>query len=246
MSSSLFTELGVQGIDHVAVTTANLEVTMNDFLGLHGARLIRGPGENAVQRVRYAFVLTQEGTTIEVLAPFSDSPILKHVERGGGAYHFCYTVADIDSATALAPTLGARLVVEAARDPAFDGRRVAFFFHPYHGIFELVESSAPSARSESAPTCIQHARKEARVGRLSEDQVHFRMQEVFRSVFRNLADGEIVTATFGQTQEWDSLTHLQLVYQMETEFGLSIPAEKFSELTSFEEFIRFVLRSTEA
>ena len=77
---------------------------------------------------------------VEILSPEKDSPIAGHVKRGGGPYHFCYAVPDMDAAIDAAQQNSAKVVVAPVPDVAFDGRRVAFLFHEAHGIFELVEA----------------------------------------------------------------------------------------------------------
>lgn len=131
-------------VDHIAVTTPHFEETIRDYLALPHARFTRGPGQNGSQNVRYAFVELERGMRVEILGLPSGgrSPIAPHVERGGGAYHLCYAVVDLELSITAAQTAGARLVVPPKPDPAFDGRPVAFLVHPAHGLFELVAAHA--------------------------------------------------------------------------------------------------------
>ncbi|MGL6540776.1 VOC family protein [Aeromonas hydrophila] len=72
-----------------------------------GARLWKGPSVNTAQDVRYAFVQVSGGVTFEILAPLSEkSPIRGHLSRGGGVYHICYAVDDIDIALDIAKKWG--------------------------------------------------------------------------------------------------------------------------------------------
>ena len=140
--SGLFGRLGILGVDHVAVTTSRFERTLADYLSMPGARLDRGPGWNPTQHVDFAFVVLDGGPTVEILGLRADvaSPIEKHVKRGGGAYHVCYVVKDIETALAEIEDAGGLVVTPPTPDVAFNGRRIAFFVHQAHGLVELVEA----------------------------------------------------------------------------------------------------------
>lgn len=241
MTAPLFASLGIVHPDHVAVTTSSLDAALADYLALPGARLMRGPGNNDVQRVRYAFVRLAEGMVIEILEPLAESPIRTHVQRGGGTYHLCHAVLDIVHAAKQARIAGAREVVPPTPDPAFDGRRVAFFHHPLHGLFELVELALAVAAERPPAATPSPSVAASRSGVPSAD-ISERLRRVFRQVFSDLPDAEIESATFGQTRGWDSLTHLQLVGQLEIDFGVTVPADAIGSLTSFARMLEFVGR----
>lgn len=81
---------------------------------------------------------------IEILGPLDDgSPIIGHLERGGGPYHFCFAVHKIDQAVNEAVRAGASVIVAPVADVAFEGRQIAFILHPNHGLIELVQSPEP-------------------------------------------------------------------------------------------------------
>jgi len=113
---------------------------LNEYLSLAGARLLKGPAVNQTQKVKYAFVGLSNGMVIEILSPEQDSPIAGRVKQGGGPYHFCYAVADLDAAVEVAQDHSSMLIAAPKADVAFDGRRVAFLFHAAHGVLELVEA----------------------------------------------------------------------------------------------------------
>jgi catechol 2,3-dioxygenase-like lactoylglutathione lyase family enzyme len=145
LAPGLLARLGVLGVDHVAVTTRRFEDTLADYLSAPGATLAKGPGWNPTQKVDYAFVAMRAGPTVEILGfkEGVDSPIESHVRRGGGAYHFCFVVADIDKALAEVKAARGLVVLKPTPDVAFDGRRIAFFMHRAHGLVELVEAGKP-------------------------------------------------------------------------------------------------------
>ena len=128
----MFAEIGALWVDHVAVTTDRFEETAEHYLSMPQARVLRGPGWNAAQKVYFLFVSFGGDLCIEVLGvpEDGDSPIAEHARAGGGAYHICHAVADIDASVAIAQKLGARLVIAPKADDAYDGRRVAFLCQP--------------------------------------------------------------------------------------------------------------------
>jgi catechol 2,3-dioxygenase-like lactoylglutathione lyase family enzyme len=144
----LLARLGVLGVDHVAVTTRRFEETLADYLSAPGARLERGPGWNPTQKVDFAFVSLSGGLAVEILGLRDGvaSPIEQHARRGGGAYHLCYQVGDLDAAMEVVRAVRGKIVTPPTPDVAFDMRRIAFFMHRAHGLVELVEAApSPSA-----------------------------------------------------------------------------------------------------
>ena len=105
-----------------------------------GSKLLRGPGENIQQKVKYAFIQLSNGSVVEVLSPLTkDSPITRHVINGGGFYHVCFAVDNINNSLQLAKKNGATIIVKPIKDVAFDGRYISFIMHPDHGLIEFVE-----------------------------------------------------------------------------------------------------------
>ena len=88
-----FDQIGVNGVDHIAVTTNSFEDTLASWLSIPGTIITKGPGDNEVKKCRFAFVQTPEGSVVEILSPLDEtSPICSHLSIGGGAYHFCFFV----------------------------------------------------------------------------------------------------------------------------------------------------------
>ena len=90
MEPTLFRQCNIMYIDHLAVTTLDIGKTLADYLGMPGARLVRGPALNPLENVLYAFVQLSEGLVIEILGVREGSPVSRHVSQGGGPYHFCF------------------------------------------------------------------------------------------------------------------------------------------------------------
>jgi len=243
MFNSLFVSCEVLYIDHVAVTTPAFKTTLADYLALPGSRLVKGPKANNVQKVSYAFVRLPDGVIVEILEPMAESPIANHVQRGGGVYHFCFAVPNLGRSVAKAIENGAKLVSPPQPDPAFDGRPVAFLFHSAHGILEFVE--AYPAQSNPAGEVQPVAKESAPIsspGLETLDELDRRLRRVFQSVFPKLAAEQIPQASFNTTSEWDSLMHIQLISQVEVEFGVIVPSEAFGRLLSYSQIFALLLK----
>ena len=44
----------------------------------------------------------------------------------------------------------------------------------------------------------------------------------------------------GNTEQWDSLRHLQIIAGLEEEFGIDIPIDKVAEILSVSDILRYV------
>ncbi|GAD87972.1 hypothetical protein VHA01S_003_00480 [Vibrio halioticoli NBRC 102217] len=228
----MFSALGVIHVDHYAVTTRDLVATLNDFLSIPGSKLLRGPGENPAQQVNYAFVELNGMGVVEILSPLgSESPILNHLQSGGGAYHLCYAVADLDNAIQVAEKdFGAKLVVEPRADGAFDGRRVVFLVHPVHGLFELLEAYPPSIH------CATDVSK-AQQNELKSNSDLF-------GIYRDIVDAsasDFSAINMKDNPEWDSFKHLMFIMEIEKRFEISIPADVMGELNSLQKIDAYLV-----
>ncbi|MGE0700262.1 MAG: VOC family protein [Hyphomicrobiaceae bacterium] len=241
--STFIEQLKPLHVDHVAVTTAKFEDTVRDYLAMPGARIQRGPGFNPSQRVRFAFVRLDAGLVIEVLGlPESgESPIEAHVARGGGAYHICYAVADLEASLARAESAGARMVVPPKPDPAHDGRPVAFLVHPAHGLVELVAAypvefgfAGTGAAKHVDVETLTPARSRARAAPVA---LETDLVAAFKAVLPKLDEAQIRNARLGTTPGWDSLAQIQLTMEVERRLGIRIPMRQIEKLTTFEAFV---------
>jgi acyl carrier protein len=236
----LFRRLGALWIDHVAVTTADLEATCRAYLSMPGGRLLRGPGWNPDQNVHYAFIRFADGPCIEALAPPAegDTPIRAHLERGGGAYHVCYAVEDLDAAMGRVEALGCRVAVPPRPDAAHDGRRVTFLLHPDHGLFELVEAYGSLAAADAAAPAPAAGLERAGPG---GGDVEETLVEAMVQILPSLSSEQARRAAAGHTPGWDSLGHLRLIMEIERRFEIRIPSNRVSELTSYDALRRYLL-----
>ncbi len=77
---------------------------------------------------------------IELIAPLgNDTPIDRVIAKGGGAYHTCYEVENLDAAVEALRSKKCILVGEPVPAVAFANRRIAWLFTPTNQLVELVE-----------------------------------------------------------------------------------------------------------
>ena len=238
----MFSALGIRYVDHFAVTTESLMTTLTDYLSLPGARLINGPGKNTAQDVLFAFVQLAQGSVVEILAPLNEqSPIHSHLKQGGGSYHVCYAVEDLASAIKTATqNFGARLIRPERADDAFYGRKVAFLFHPNHGLFELVEAW-PNGISEINPCNLEKPVS------IKSVVTHYNYAETLLDIFNRTMQTEYTienTLTMDLVPEWDSLKHLLLLMEIERIFEINIPADDLADLDSMDKILKYIQQAT--
>lgn len=248
MKDSLLRKCGVIYMDHLAVTSPIFDQTLEEYLSLDGARLLRGPAINATQKVRYAFVQLREGLTVEILASEKDSPIAHHLRQGGGPYHFCYAVAELESSIATAIEMGAKVILPPTADAAFDGRKIAFLFHGAHGIFEFVEGFPSRQNPIPADNAYERGMKPGETAETSygygdsssQGEHEERLKRLFKRIFPTLEEDDLPSAEIGNVLDWDSLAQIQLVMEIEAEFSINIPPEKIEKLTHYKFILNYL------
>ncbi|MCQ9201517.1 MAG: VOC family protein [Prochlorococcus marinus XMU1425] len=145
-------------IDHIAYIFNEIEDGYKFFANSPGFRVIRGPGVNPTQGVKFLFITVDDISKIEILAPLDNkSPISSRLNNvGPSLYHICYAVNDLNkSINQLTKKFDWVLISAPKKDPAFDGRKVAFLKNSSYGIIELVESKIESF-SQSLPKNISN------------------------------------------------------------------------------------------
>jgi acyl carrier protein len=246
---SFWLKCGVRSIDHYAVTTDDLYRVLHDYLGIPGCELLRGPGTNTCQNVDYAFVKTAQGMVVEILGVKEGSPISEHVKKGGGAYHLCFLVDDLDRAAQTAVANGAMKVVEQRPDDAFDQRRVAFFIHPAHGLFEFLEA-CPSVNEQTQSTPVKADVRQEKLQEqvltsglkseleIASDKLQGQVFSAFKTIFPQIKSiNDALVLQLGTTPDWDSLAQLRLVMAVEQHTGKKFTVDELTQLTSFQAFL---------
>src|SRR3974390_600441 len=84
-------------LHHVAYVTRALEQKAAQLTGLLGFRTAGPAVIDPVQGVRIQFMEMGDGGLLELLEPYGEkSPVQRHLQKGGGLYHLCFEVNDLD------------------------------------------------------------------------------------------------------------------------------------------------------
>jgi acyl carrier protein len=67
-----------------------------------------------------------------------------------------------------------------------------------------------------------------------------RLMQCFRTVFPDLTDAQIPTASQDTVPSWDSVASITLINVIEDEFGITIDLERIAEFNSFEALHRYM------
>ena len=127
---------------HMGVAVEDIFKAMESFAALFGYRLISGPFDDPIQKVRVCFLAaaTTQEPVVELIAPLGDdSPIKRLLAKGGGAYHLCYEVDGIENVIEQYKAKGCLVVSGPVPAVAFEGRRIAWLYTPARQLVELVE-----------------------------------------------------------------------------------------------------------
>ncbi|HLX61606.1 MAG TPA: VOC family protein [Planctomycetota bacterium] len=140
---------------HVGVAVRNIERALAYFVQVLGFRKMSEPVEVPSQGVRVCFVHAGPGFNIELVEGIGeDSPVARVLSQiGGGPYHLCFEVPDLDLAvqrlrdagffrlkrfTAWVPLINAGLTGKQMK-------RFAFMLTPDRQLIELCEGDGESA-----------------------------------------------------------------------------------------------------
>jgi methylmalonyl-CoA/ethylmalonyl-CoA epimerase len=131
---------------HVGLAVASIAKHVEVLEQALDIALLGPPVTDHGQGVTVAFLGAQGATggLIELVEPHGKpSPIDGVLERGGGLYHVCYEVEDIEAAVTRAKKAGSLVIVRPRAAPAFDGRRIAFVRVPDGTVVEFLEAQQP-------------------------------------------------------------------------------------------------------
>lgn len=132
---------------HVGVAVESIDAALGYYTGVFGFEKVAPPIEVPSENVRVCFVRAAPGVMIELVEGLGDdSPVKRSVEAGGGPYHICYEVDDLDAAIRKLRANRCfpfkRFEVQADRT-----RRFAFLLTPDRQVFELCESGDRDSRT---------------------------------------------------------------------------------------------------
>lgn len=127
-------------LHHVGLAVDSIVAHAEHYRRSLGLELTGQIVEDEIQRVRVAFARVGPDTFIELVEPIdADSPIGRMLKTGGGIYHMCYLVADIDAAIARVCAAGGRHISGPSPARAFEGRRIAWVYTPARTLVEFLE-----------------------------------------------------------------------------------------------------------
>jgi methylmalonyl-CoA epimerase len=129
-------------LHHVAYVTRNVDQKAAQLAALLGFRKAGAAVIDTVQGVRIQFMETGDSGLLELLEPHGEkSPVQRHLDKGGGLYHLCFEVDDLDGTLRRLRDTGEAVVVrEPVPAPAIDNRRVAFVVTASRDLIEFVEA----------------------------------------------------------------------------------------------------------
>lgn len=127
-------------IHHVGIAAKDIERQSKHYQRILGLKLVTGFIVDEVHKVKVAFAGLDDGVLLEFVEPIGpDSPVSRIVERGGGLYHVCYMVSEIDRAVHHARDAGALVISQPQPAKAFPGKRIAFIYMPDRSLIEFLE-----------------------------------------------------------------------------------------------------------
>jgi catechol 2,3-dioxygenase-like lactoylglutathione lyase family enzyme len=129
-------------IHHVGVAVRDLSKAISIYKALFEYELISGPFDDPIQNVSVCFLSRGEGDTVfELVAPLGpNSPIDRILKKGGGPYHVCYQVPDINVAIAYLTDQGSLLLSGPVPAVAFEMREIAWIMTEVNLLVELVQA----------------------------------------------------------------------------------------------------------
>ena len=130
-------------LHHIAYVTNNVEDKARELCELLGLERQADPVVDEEKGVRILFLHLGGEVQLELLEPYgSNSPVENHLKKGGGLYHLCFEVDDLEGELANTTAQGgAMLIKEPSVAPAIDSRRVGFILSAGKDLFEFVEAA---------------------------------------------------------------------------------------------------------
>ena len=126
---------------HVGIAVRDIEKSIEAYKNLFAYELTSGPFDDPIQNVTVCFLSRSAGDTVlELVAPLGPgSPIDRILKKGGGPYHFCYAVPDIQHAIDFLTEKGAILISSPVPAVAFEMRPIAWMMTEENLLVELLQ-----------------------------------------------------------------------------------------------------------
>jgi methylmalonyl-CoA/ethylmalonyl-CoA epimerase len=128
---------------HIGIAVRDLQTAVLLYKDLFQYELDSGPFDDPVQNVSVCFLSSPDNTPlIELVAPLGqNSPVDRALKKtGGGPYHICYQVPDINAAIGRLTEKGALLLVGPVPAVAFGMREIAWLQTEARLLVELVQA----------------------------------------------------------------------------------------------------------
>ena len=127
---------------HVGIAVRDLSKAIPIYKTLFAYELTSGPFDDPIQNISACFLSRGAGDTVlELVAPLGpNSPIDLTLKKGGGTYHVCYQVPDINAAIAYLSDQGSLLVSGPVPAVAFEMREIAWLMTEADLLVELVQA----------------------------------------------------------------------------------------------------------
>jgi methylmalonyl-CoA/ethylmalonyl-CoA epimerase len=127
---------------HIGVAVRDLSKAIPIYKALFGYELRSGPFDDPIQNVSVCFLSRGEGDpVVELVAPLGPkSPIDGTLKKGGGVYHVCYQVPDINAAIRHLTERGSLLLSGPVPAVAFEMRQIAWLMTEVDLLVELVQA----------------------------------------------------------------------------------------------------------
>jgi methylmalonyl-CoA/ethylmalonyl-CoA epimerase len=125
------------------VAVHDIHAAIPVYQDLFGYKLLSGPHDDPHQQATVAFLGSGQphDFVMELIAPLGDdSHVARLLKKGGGAYHVCYEVADLDRTLRDLRLKRCLIVRPPTPAVAYQGRRIAWVMLPTRQLMELVES----------------------------------------------------------------------------------------------------------
>ena len=126
---------------HVGIAVRDLSAAIPIYKSLFGYELKSGPYNDPIQKVSVCFISRGTGDPmLELVAPLgSESPIDRVLKKGGGTYHICYEVQDMNAAISHLTEQGSFLISGPVPAVAFEMRDIAWLMTEVGLLVELVQ-----------------------------------------------------------------------------------------------------------
>ena len=126
---------------HVWIAVREIQEAIPNYKNLFGYKLVSGPFDDPIQNVSVCFLSRGEETQRSSLwRHLGPTPIDRTLKKGGGTYHICYQVQDMNAAMEHLTERGSLLLSGPVPAVAFELREIAWLMTETELLVELVQA----------------------------------------------------------------------------------------------------------